>query len=105
MTKLVDLATYIRSKIDGPFVLTFDIGFEGKEEYRAVVESESITVATIAEMYGIPEDDILAVYNIDQINTIKISMKRNIPAADPRDTDILGAQQYKRLLDLDVPGA
>jgi hypothetical protein len=97
MTKLADFATIIRSKNAGPFRLTFDVFFNDAARFNKVVETQTISPETVADVYCIDPEDIIGIYELPKINAIKISINRPIPAGDPSDSDVYGAQQHRPL--------
>lgn len=50
MTALAELATLIRSKNAGPFVLTFDILFKDEKKYRRVRDSGVLSKELFAKL-------------------------------------------------------
>jgi len=101
VTRLRDVASLIRSKNAGPFVLTIDILFDTDEVYQQVVKHPALSQENVASLLGIPVDDIrLVPYPAGQ--AIKVSFPRPVVAGSPDDTDVTGGQQYAVLVDLDV---
>lgn len=97
---LADLASVIRSKNAGPFVLTLDVFFNDKEAFQKVRDAGVITKARVAELYRVRKDDILEVTFFEPAEALKISMKRWVSSAAPGDTDVFGAQQHVPLMSL-----
>ncbi|UCH87457.1 MAG: DUF4387 domain-containing protein [Dehalococcoidia bacterium] len=97
---LADLASVIRSKNAGPFVLTFDVFFKESETFRKVRDAGVITRASLAKLYRVSEDDILEVTFFEPAEALKISIKRWVSSAAPGDTDVFGAQQHVPLMSL-----
>ncbi len=58
-TTLGELAKLIRSKNARPFTLTFDVMFDTEEVYRRVLRSGVLTKTVFAELYRIPEQDVM----------------------------------------------
>lgn len=102
MARLVTLASQIRSKNAGPTHLTLDLFFDDEATYERVKGSGAITTASIADLYGIPEDDVVGIYEMDRVMAIKISLARPVAAGDLDDADVYGTQQHAPLLELDV---
>ena len=98
--RLADLASVIRSKNAGPFVLTLDVFFNDKEAFQKVRDAGVITKARVAELYRVRKDDILEVTFFEPAEALKISMKRWVSSAAPGDTDVFGAQQHVPLMSL-----
>lgn len=101
--KLKDIAAVIRSKNAGPYELTFDIIFRDGETYRRVKELGVINRRLMADLYALPEEDVLALVEFDPANAIKITVKRPRAAGDIGETDVYGAQQHAPLLDIEIP--
>ena len=59
--KLRDLASVIRSKNAGPFELTLDVLLKDDESFRLLTENNVINKAVIADLYKIPESDVIAI--------------------------------------------
>jgi len=97
---LADLASVIRSKNAGPFVLTLDVFFKDREIFRKVRDAGVITKARVAELYRVSEDDILEITFFEPAAALKISIKRWVSSAAPGDTDVFGAQQHVPLMSL-----
>ena len=103
--KLVDLAKTIRSKNAGTDKITFDIIFREKENYDLVKKSGALTKATVAKLYGVPEERISDFLEFDPAYAIKFTIYREQYSGSPGDGDIFGCQQYPPLLDVEIPVA
>ena len=103
MTKLVDIATIIRSKNSGPYELTLDIMFKEKDLYDKVCASKAINENLICELYRITPDKIINIIEFYPANAIKITIKRPICSGDLGETDVYGAQQHAPLLGIELP--
>jgi hypothetical protein len=97
---LADLASVIRSKNAGPFVLTLDVFFKDREAFQKVREAGVITKASLADLYRVSEDEILELTFFEPAEALKISIKRWVSSAAPGDTDVFGAQQHVPLMSL-----
>jgi len=102
MTRIVDLASQIRSKNAGPTRLTLDLFFSDLETYERVRDADALEPAAIANLYGVPESAIHGIYAIERIRAIKITIARPVTAGDSLDSDVYGTQQHVPLLDLEV---
>ncbi|MFO8056396.1 MAG: DUF4387 domain-containing protein [bacterium] len=100
--KLQELASVIRSKNAGPFVLTLDVFFKDRESFGLVRDSGSITASSVAALYGIPEADVIKVVFFEPAHALKICLKRLIPSATAGDTDVFGAQQHVPLMEMEI---
>ncbi len=102
MAKLGDVARLIRSKNAGPFMMTFDIMFDGEENYRKVIDAQVLTKASFAAIYQVQEADVIF-FEHDAAKAIKISIPRPYVQCDLDDGDVYGGQQHGPLVDLEVP--
>jgi len=102
MDKLANLASLIRSKNAGPFMLTFDILFSDEATYERVKSSGALTRSVVAEKYGLSENEVLFFF-CDNALAIKASIPRPCIQGDVGDADGHGGQQYIPLMDIDVP--
>ena len=100
--KLMDLATLIRSKNAGPFVMTFDIMFDKPEKYQHVKKSGILTQELFSKLYNTPIERIHFV-NCDIAMAFKVSIPRPIPSGDLGCSDMHAGQQYAPLLDIEIP--
>ena len=101
--KLSELAGTIRSKNAGVNQVTFDVIFHDKETYELVKRSGVLTKNEVAKLYGIKEERISDFVEFDLANAIKFTIYRTESSGSPGDPDVLGAQQYIPLLDVEVP--
>jgi hypothetical protein len=102
MTTLGELARLIRSKNAGPFMLTFDVMFDDEPTYRRVIDAKVLTRPVFAEIYGVPEEDVLF-FEHDAARAIKVSIPRPYVQCDLDDGDAYGGQQHAPLVDLVLP--
>jgi len=103
MANLKDIAYIIRSKNAGPFLITLDIFFKSKEIYERIKKRDIINIKKISELFKVPKEVIVGIYHIDDINAIKITLRRLIPSGSIFDKDIYGAQQHYPLLRIEIP--
>ena len=99
--RLRDLASMVRSKNAGPFVVTVDLFFPSAEPCRRVLESGVLDPARIGALYGV-NPDAVAVCHVPHACAVKITLPRPLPAGDVGDRDVAGGQQFARILDLPV---
>ena len=102
MASLGDLAKLIRSKNAGPFVLTFDVMFADEETWRRVVRSGALTRRRFAELYRVPEADVMF-FEHEAARAIKISIPRPYVQCDLDDGDAYGGQQHAPLVEIEFP--
>ena len=102
-TPLKDLAKTIRSKNAGVNKITFDIIFRERAAYERVKQSGALTRETMATLYRIPPERISDFVEYEPAYAIKFTIYRLRPSGSAGDGDIVGAQQYAPLLDLQIP--
>lgn len=102
MPQLIELATVIRSKNAGPFELTFDIMFDDPQNYERVKKSGIVSRKTIADLYQIPDNEVLVCRTYDPANAFKVTIRRPIGSGAPGETDVYGCQQHMPLTMLEI---
>lgn len=100
---LGDIASVVRSKIAGPYQVTFDIMFTEAETYEKVKQSGRLNAEVVAKLYGIPESDIIASLWWDPARAYKATIPRYRASAGFGETDTHGSQQHAPLLYLTFP--
>ncbi|CDN58388.1 Acyl-CoA transferases/carnitine dehydratase domain protein (plasmid) [Neorhizobium galegae bv. officinalis bv. officinalis str. HAMBI 1141] len=100
MTRLIDVASVIRSKNAGPYELTFDIIFQDRFWFEEAKRVNLINSGLICSLYGIEEKDVLDIIAFEPANAIKATIKRPLVSGAIGETDVYGAQQHAPLLSL-----
>ncbi|CCM05102.1 uncharacterized protein FIBRA_07309 [Fibroporia radiculosa] len=100
---LRDISTVLRSKNSGPYELTFDVIFPNDEIYRAVKNSDVLTVDALAHAYSVEPKKVLACLFFDQARAFKFTIPRVRPNGSFGETDMHGCQQHIPLGDIEVP--
>jgi hypothetical protein len=98
MTRLVDVASVIRSKNAGPYELTFDIIFKEKFWFDEAKRVSLINPKLISSLYNIPEADVLDIIAFEPAYAIKATIKRPMVSGAIGESDVYGAQQHAPLL-------
>jgi hypothetical protein len=101
--KLAELASLIRSKNAGPFILTFDIVFPDDASYLRVKNSGALTIARFAELFRCREEHV-QFFECDNARAFKFSIPRPIVQGDLGDGDMHGGQQFIPLMDVEILG-
>ncbi|PWA08022.1 DUF4387 domain-containing protein [Pueribacillus theae] len=101
MTKLGQLAKYVRSKNAGPFWVTIDIFCETEETFRRLKNSINLNRRLISNIYHVVEESVKIFY-IEKLHVIKISFPRSVPQGHKFEKDMHSGQQYVQLLDVIV---
>ena len=102
MRTLSDVASVIRSKNAGPFIVTFDILFDSEQAFNQVREAGLLNRQAICQRYGVSDNELLGFDFYPFARAVKFSLRRAVSAGGPRDADVYGAQQHAPLLDLPV---
>jgi Domain of unknown function (DUF4387) len=100
--RLAELASLIRSKNAGPFVLTFDIMFPDDESYLRVKNSGMLTIVRFAELFRCQENRVLF-FECDNARAFKFSIPRPIVQGNLGDGDMHGGQQFIPLMNIEIP--
>lgn len=100
---ITELARVIRSKIAGPYELTFDIIMKDIDSYKLVKNSGVINKKLICDLYKISEDKILVLQEYEPALAFKITIIKPVESGNIYDTDVMGAQQHAPLLDILIP--
>lgn len=101
-TTLDQLATLIRSKNAGPFMLTFDIMFDDLAKYARVRDANVITRESISRLCTQPLEAI-EIYWVEAALAVKVSFPRPAIQGSLDDTDMHGGQQFCQFLGVEVP--
>jgi Domain of unknown function (DUF4387) len=100
--KLAELASLIRSKNAGPFVLTFDIMFADDASYLRVKDSGAMSIARFAKLFRCPENSV-QFFACDNARAFKFSIPRPLVQGNLGDGDLHGGQQFIPLMDIEIP--
>ena len=100
--RLGDIATVVRSKNAGPFLLTFDVLFSNEDELDRVKAGGNLTRESVARAYQVSPNEIIDFDYYPFACAVKFSLKRPVPSGSPSDTDVYGAQQHVPLLELEI---
>lgn len=93
MTKVKEMAKYVRSKNAGPFWLTIDVFCEEESAYETLKSSPNLTAEKVAALYGVDPSN-MKVFHVDTIRVIKYSFPRPHPQGHKYENDMHGGQQY-----------
>lgn len=99
---LRDLATFVRSKTAGPFMVTFDIVFSEREELDRAWNSGAFVAERIAPLFPGTEPDDVMIFYVPAASAIKVSLPRRVHSGAVGDTDVLAGQQFAPLLGLEI---
>ena len=96
--KLKDIANVIRSKNAGPFELTLDVLLKDQETFEKMQKADIINKKVIAQLYRIPETDVLSIVYFPNALAIKATIVRPMPSGALGERDVYGAQQHGPLV-------
>jgi hypothetical protein len=103
-TPITELATLVRSKNAGPFVISLDFVFPDRGTYLRVRDSGALSRDAIAKLYAIPADRVSDVIEYPAANALKVNITRAVSAGAFGERDLYGSQQGA-LLDRLLVGA
>jgi Domain of unknown function (DUF4387) len=103
VTTIDDLAHVLRSKNAGPFFFTIDVFLPDKDMYERVAHRDFLTPERVAEAYRIPTSEIQGIYRLESAMAIKVTIRKQVLADDPGNTDVIASQQHLPLAWLPVP--
>lgn len=95
---LKDVANVIRSKNAGPFELTLDMLLKEQEMFETLRQRDVINKTVIAELYQIPEKDVISIVYFPNAKAIKATIVRPLPSGALGERDVYGAQQHAPLV-------
>ena len=96
---LKEIANVIRSKNAGPFELTLDVLLKEQEMFERIRKADVINKKVIAELYRIPENDVISIVYFPNAKAIKSTIVRPLPSGALGERDVYGAQQHAPLVD------
>jgi len=95
---LRDIANVIRSKNAGPFELTLDVLLKDEEMFEKLKAADIINKRMIADLYQIPETDVISIVYFPNAKAIKATIVRPLPSGALGERDVYGAQQHAPLV-------
>ncbi|CAN5577601.1 DUF4387 domain-containing protein [soil metagenome] len=104
MRRLSEIASLIRSKNAGPFVLTFDIMFDAPADFALVRDSGVLNAQAFAALYRC-DIGVVRFFECENALAFKFSIPRPITQGDLGDADMHGGQQFAPLMAIEVPNA
>ncbi len=101
MTKLGEIAKYVRSKNAGPFWVTIDIFCADAESFERIARAPQLTPRAIAALYGVSENEIRQ-FHVPALHVFKVSFPRPTAQGSLRDVDSHAGQYFVPLLSLEI---
>ena len=100
---ITSLATLVRSKNAGPFVISLDFVFPDRETFARVRDSGAVSRESIAALYGLAPERVSDVIEYPAANALKVNIARDGAAGGFGERDLYGSQQGALLDRLIVP--
>jgi hypothetical protein len=100
---ITSLATLVRSKNAGPFVISLDFVFPDRETFVRVRDSGAVSRQSIALLYGLSPERVSDVIEYPAANALKVNIARRTAAGGLGERDLYGSQQGALLDRLLVP--
>lgn len=101
MVKVRDVCRHVRSKNAGPFWVTFDLFFDGAENYLKYHASPALSPQLFARLYG-TDPALVKTIPVEDLAMVKISYPRATPQGGMEERDMHSGQQYVRLLEVEL---
>ncbi len=94
--RLGDLASLVRSKNAGPYMLTIDVFFSDPASFELAIASKVMEPERISSLYSVPLSEI-DTFALPETLSVKISFPRDVPSGAVGDNDGYGCQYMARL--------
>ena len=101
MPTIREVCHQVRSKNAGPFWVTIDLFFDGRESFLKYCRSDAIGPPAIASLYGVDAAMVKCI-PVENLNVVKISYPRTSPQGGIVERDMHCGQQFVRLLDVEL---
>lgn len=101
VTTIDDVASVLRSKNAGPFFFTIDVFLPDKELFDRV--AHFLTPERVAEAYRVPTSEVQGIYRLESALAIKVTIRKQVLADDPGNTDVIASQQHLPLAWIPLP--
>ena len=92
--RLHELATVVRSKNAGPFLVTIDLFFPDQASFDTVQRSGVLDVQSIAALYGLPVDDVVGSFWEPRALGAKVTIRKRPSVNDLFCGDLFGSHQH-----------
>ncbi len=101
MPTVNDVCRHVRSKLAGPFWVTFDLFFDGEENFKRYSASPSLGPGLFERVFG-ADPALVRHYPVPTLNMVKISYARSSPQGGEVERDMHCGQQFARILDVEL---
>lgn len=101
MATVKQVCRHVRSKNAGPYWVTFDLFFDGPENFEKYSRSEALGPQLFERLFG-ADPTLVKHYPVPSLNTLKISYARATPQGGMVERDMHCGQQFVRLLGVEL---
>ncbi|ADG11425.1 DUF4387 domain-containing protein [Caulobacter segnis] len=101
MKTVKDVCRHVRSKNAGPYWVTFDLFFDGPENFAKYSQSPALGADLMHRLFGASPDQVKR-FAVPSLNVVKISYARTSPQGGEIERDMHCGQQFARLLDVQL---
>ena len=101
MATVSDVCRHVRSKNAGPYWVTFDLFFDGPENFAKYSHSPALGGETLSRLFG-ADPALVKHFAVPSLNVVKISYARATPQGGEVERDMHCGQQFARLLDVQL---
>jgi hypothetical protein len=101
MPTLKQVCHHVRSKNAGPYWVTFDLFFDGRENFVKYGDSPALDGTLFQRLYGADPAKVKR-FAIPALNAVKLSYARTSPQGGMVERDMHCGQQYVRILDVEL---
>ncbi|KQY93421.1 hypothetical protein ASD21_11750 [Caulobacter sp. Root1455] len=101
MATVGDVCRHVRSKNAGPYWVTFDLFFDGAENFAKYSQSPALGPDLLHRLFGADPAQVKR-FSVPSLNVVKISYARTTPQGGEVERDMHRGQQFVRLLDVQL---
>ena len=101
MPKLSDVTRHVRSKNAGPFWVTVDLFFRGRDEFEAYKADPALSPELFGRCFG-ADASLVKIIPVPSLNVVKVSYPRPRPQGWHGERDMHAGQQYASLLAVEL---
>jgi hypothetical protein len=104
MATINQVCRHVRSKNAGPFWVTFDLFFDGEENFQRYSGSAVLGAELMQRLFG-ADPRFVKKFVVPKLHMVKISCTRTTAQGGEVERDMHCGQQYVRLLDVELDAA
>ena len=103
MVNISDLCRVLRSKNAKVFSFTVDLMFKDAKIYDVIKKRNLLDKDVIVKCYNIPQEDLWNLEYLDNVYSVKFTIRRPVRSGEIGDSDIYAAQAQVPILQLSFP--